>query len=139
VSIVRSLDDAHIEGVTVAQSVLGQLAATGVVTIPQRRLMALELLSINVLIHLYQTGEIDTIVIGGRVRRVFIASYLAYLRRQQLGLPRDEGERLAAIESYERSLSTQGAVNAARARRVITAASRRRSRAPAAAIVTTTP
>jgi hypothetical protein len=109
------------------QSVLEQLAAAGAVTIPQQQLMALERLSTNTLFPLYRAGEVDSVIIGGRVRRVFIASYLAYLRRRQLGIERDEGERRAAAESYERSLTARSAQNAARARRGITAASRQRS------------
>ena len=112
------------------QSILEQLAAAGAVTIPQQRLMALETISINVLIGLYRAGQIDSVVIGGRVRRVIIASYLAYLRRRQLGIARDEGERRAAVENYERSLTSKSAQNAARARRGITAASRKRPPSP---------
>jgi hypothetical protein len=112
------------------QSVVEQLAAAGAITIPQKRLMALEGFSINVLTGLYHAGEIDSVVIGGRLRRVFIASYLAYLRRRQLGLARDESERLAAIENYQRSLTARSVLSAARARRSITAASRQRPKRP---------
>jgi hypothetical protein len=115
------------QGTMMPQSVVEQLAAAGSITIPQKRLMALEGFSINVLTGLYRAGEIDSVVIGGRVRRVFIASYLGYLERKRLGLARDEGERLAAIENYQRSLTARSVLSAARARRSITAASRQRS------------
>ena len=103
------------------------------ITIPQRRLMELEDLSVNLLIGLYRNGEIDSVVIGGRLRRVVVASYLAYLRRRQLGLARDEGERQAAIQSYRQSLSSKGAENAARARAGISRGARARGPRKAAA------
>jgi hypothetical protein len=113
---------------------LEQLIAAGGVTIAQRKLMAMEGLSINMLISLYRSGELDTLVIGGRLRRIVLRSYVEYLQRQQRGLVRDESERRAAIENYRRSLSTQGAANAARARTGITMETRARGRRKAAAL-----
>jgi hypothetical protein len=115
-------------------NVLEQLVAGGAGTVSQRRLMALEDLSINLLVALYRQGEIDSVIVGERLRRVVIASYLAYLRRRQLGIARDEGERQAAIESYRRSLTTKGAENAARARTGITPETRARGRRKVAAL-----
>jgi hypothetical protein len=113
-------------------STLEQLSEQGAVTVPQRLLMRLENLSINMLVALYRSGELDSIVIAGRQRRVIIASYIAMLRRRQLGIARPEAERLAAVESYERSLLTEGAANAARARTGISREKRARGRRKAA-------
>jgi hypothetical protein len=112
------------------QSILEQLAAAGAATIPQRKLMALESLSINSLVALYRAGEIDSIVLNNRTRRVIIASYLAYVQRRLRGDARDESAQLQTIKDYQRSLSSQGALNAARARRGITSASRKRPPSP---------
>jgi hypothetical protein len=113
---------------------LEQLIAAGGVTIPQRKLMELESMSVNMVVALYRAGEIDSVVVGDRLRRVIIASYLAYLRCRQLGLARDEGERQASIESYRRSLSSRGAAAAARARAGISRGARARGRRKAAAV-----
>jgi hypothetical protein len=113
---------------------LEQLIAGGAITIPQRKLMALEGLSVNMLIGLYRRGEVDTIVIGERLRRVVLRSYVEYLRRRQLGIPRDEAERQTAIRNYRQSLLTKGAENAARARTGITPETRARGRRSAAAL-----
>jgi hypothetical protein len=115
-------------------SALEQLVAQGAVTVPQRLLMQLETLSINMLTALYRAGEIDSVVIAGRQRRVIIGSYLALLKRRQLGVARPEAERVAAIEAYQRSLLTEGSTNAARARTGITPGTRAKGRRKAAAL-----
>ena len=109
-------------------SALERLVEQGAVTVPQRLLMQLENLSINMLVGWYRSGELDSVVVGGRQRRVFLASYLALLRRRQLGVVRPEAERLAAIENYERSLLPEGSANAARARRGISPETRAKGR-----------
>jgi hypothetical protein len=103
---------------------LQDFVAAGAVTIPQRKLMQIEDLGINVLGRLFRTGEVDSLIIGGRERRAVISSYLDYVRRQQLGVPRPEAERLAAIDNYRRSLTTAGSLAAARARSGITSGTR---------------
>jgi hypothetical protein len=113
-------------------NVLEQLLASGAVTIPQRQFMKLEKIGINLLTGLYRTGEVDSVVVGERLRRVVIGSYFAYLRRRQLGIARDEAERQAAIQSYKQSLTTRGAAAAARARSGINRGTRARGKRKAA-------
>jgi hypothetical protein len=110
------------------------LIEQGATTMPQRQLMRLEHLSINMLNVWYRTGELDSVVIGGRQRRVFIESYINLLWRRFHGLARPEAERLAAVEAYLRSLSNEGAANAARARTGISPETRARGRRKRAAL-----
>ena len=87
------------------------------VTIPMRRLAEAEAVGHNVMWRLAATGEIDTIIIGGRYRHVLAASWDAYLERQRLGIERNPVERAAAAASYRQSLAGVGGRAAARARR----------------------
>ena|SRR5215472_147301 len=86
------------------------------VTTPQVVFMRREGVGRNVLNKLFRTGELDSVVIGGRYRHVINASWHALLERRRLGVERPEHERQAAIEAYQRSLLLQGSRIAAKAR-----------------------
>jgi hypothetical protein len=85
------------------------------VTAPQRDFCKQERLSLGRLTKLFEAGEVESVVIGGRFRHVIIASYIDYVARQLRGEQRDLEERELAKRRYRASVSPQATAAAARA------------------------
>jgi len=85
------------------------------VTAPQRDFCKQEKLPLGRLTKLFEAGEVDSVVIGARVRHVILQSYIDYIERQQRGEERDPEERELAKRRYRASVSPEATAAAARA------------------------
>jgi hypothetical protein len=85
------------------------------VTAPQRQFCESEGVSLSLLTSLFASGEIDSVIIGGRFRHVILSSWNSYIRRKQLGLERDPTEREAAAARYRSSVQPYSTAAARRA------------------------
>jgi hypothetical protein len=85
------------------------------ITAPQRALCDAEGVSLSLLTGLFASGDVDSVIIGGRFRHVILASWVDYVRRRQLGLERDPVEREAAAASYRNSVQPYSTAAARRA------------------------
>jgi hypothetical protein len=82
-----------------------------------RRLAEIENIGHNRMWRLLTSGELDSIVVGTRYRHIILESWIDFIERQKLGVPRNAVQKAAAIASYRSSLAGVGGQAAARARR----------------------
>jgi hypothetical protein len=73
-------------------------------SLPQVEFRRRENIGRNLLDSLIRNGEIDTVVVGQRARRIVMESWYALLARRLTGAERDPVEKQRAIESYRLSL-----------------------------------
>lgn len=75
-------------------------------SLPQSELRRREHIGRNLLDRLVKSGEVDSYVLGARIRHVVMASWYAYIARCQAGgLPRDPVEKARAAETYKLSVA----------------------------------
>jgi len=75
-------------------------------SLPQSELRRREHIGRNLLDRLVKSGEVDSYVLGARIRHVVMASWYAYIARCQAGgLPRDPVEKARAAETYKLSIA----------------------------------
>jgi hypothetical protein len=86
--------------------------------IPQSELRRREHIGRNLLGRLVETGELDSFILGDRLRYIPLASWNDYLSRQLAGgIPRDPAVKAAAAEAYRLSLlRSRGSAATAKAR-----------------------
>jgi hypothetical protein len=82
-----------------------------------RRLAEAENIGHNRLWRLVAGGELDSVLVGTRNRHIILESWIDFIERQKLGVPRNAVQKAAAIASYRSSLAAAGGTAAARARR----------------------
>ena len=86
-------------------------------SMPQAEFRRREGIGRNLLTHLFKTGELDSVVVGARLRHVILSSWVAYIDRRQRGMERDPDERAASIAAYAESVRlSSGGKGAAQAR-----------------------
>jgi hypothetical protein len=67
----------------------------------------------NLLDRLAREGEIDTFILGSRIRHVVVQSWLDYLRRCEAGgLPREPAEKARATAAYRDSVAKSAGARA---------------------------
>jgi hypothetical protein len=77
--------------------------------IPQAELRRREHLGRNLLQRLVETGELTSLIVGGRIRFITLESWNDYLARQLAGgIPRDPKLQADAREAYRLSLDGRG-------------------------------
>jgi hypothetical protein len=73
-------------------------------SLPQSELRRRERIGRNLLDRLLKEGEVDSYVLGLRIRHVILASWYAYIARCQAGTERDPVEKARTAEAYRLSV-----------------------------------
>jgi hypothetical protein len=73
-------------------------------SLPQSELRRREGVGRNLLDRLIKSGEVDSYVLGARIRHVIMASWYGYIARCQTGTERDPVDKQRAIEAYRTSV-----------------------------------
>jgi hypothetical protein len=74
-------------------------------SMPQSEFRRREHIGRNLLDHLFKTGEVDSVVIGQRIRHIILPSWSDYVARRLAGIERDPAEKARAIEAYRASVA----------------------------------
>lgn len=73
--------------------------------LPQSELRRRESVGRNLMDRLVKTGEVDSYILGFRIRYIVMASWYAYIARCQTGAGRDPVEKQRAAEAYRASVA----------------------------------
>ena len=74
-------------------------------SLPQSELRRREGIGRNLLDRLLREGDVDSYVLGRRIRYVVVTSWLSYIARCQSGTERDPVEKARAAEAYKLSVA----------------------------------
>jgi hypothetical protein len=73
-------------------------------SLPQSELRRREGIGRNLLDRLLREGEVDSFILGHRIRHIVLSSWFAYIARQRAGVSRDPIERERAITEHQASV-----------------------------------
>jgi hypothetical protein len=74
-------------------------------SLPQSELRRREGIGRNLLDRLLREGQIDSYILGARIRYIIMESWYSYIARCQTGTERDPVEKQRAVEAYRASVA----------------------------------